>query len=87
MSTTTVRIPKDADKQTWKRLIVVLENAPIEAVKVGVTYKLATTDNPATLKELGRRGKDTTAYRPDILHYVRAARLTRRRSSRCSTAR
>ena len=71
MSTERVKIPKERhEKLDWKRLIVVLENAPIEPVKVGNGYKLATTDSPDTLKELEKRGKDKTFYRPDILHYT-----------------
>ncbi|EKE37867.1 hypothetical protein ENUP19_0346G0021 [Entamoeba nuttalli] len=68
---TRINIPKERnDKLEWKRLIVVLENAPLEPVKVGAVYKLASTDSPNTLKDLQKRGKDTTIYRPDILHYT-----------------
>ncbi|KAL7716818.1 Ribosome biogenesis protein NEP1 [Entamoeba marina] len=65
-----IPIPKGADKLDWKRLIVVLENVPLEAVKVGTRYKLASTDSPDTLKEFQKKGKDTSIYRPDILHYT-----------------
>lgn len=76
-----VNIPKgEAERLDWKRLIVVLENAPLEPVKVGAVYKLASTDSPNTLKELQKKGKDTTIYRPDILHYVCTTQL----SSSCS---
>ena len=66
----TIKIPKGAEKQEWKRLVVVLENAPLEVVKVGQKYKLASTDSPETLKPLQSKGKDTSIYRPDILHYT-----------------
>ena len=71
MSTERVQIPKERHyKIEWKRLIVVLENAPIEPVKVGNKYKLASTDSPETLKGLEKKGKDKSFYRPDILHYT-----------------
>ncbi|ELP90752.1 nep1, putative [Entamoeba invadens IP1] len=71
MSTTKVTIPKNkVEILDWKRLVVVLENAPIRSVKVGDKYKLASTDSPNTLKEFQKKGKDTTIFRPDILHYT-----------------
>jgi len=49
-----------------KRLIVVLESAPLEAVKCGRDYELLTTDDHAAM--MRRRGRDPTTARPDISH-------------------
>lgn len=49
-----------------KRLVVVLEAAPLEAVKCGSEYELLTSDDHAAM--MRRRGRDPTTARPDISH-------------------
>lgn len=49
-----------------KKLIVVLENACLEAVKVGSEYQLLNTDDHFSL--MSKRGRDPTEARPDISH-------------------
>ena len=49
-----------------KRLVVVLEGAPLEAVKCGSEYELLTSDDHAAM--MRRRGRDPTTARPDISH-------------------
>lgn len=46
----------------------VLENAQLEAAKVGKNYELLNCDDHANF--LRRHGKDPALYRPDICHQV-----------------
>jgi len=49
-----------------KRLIIVLENAQLETVKVGKTFELLNPDDHAHI--LKREGRDIGSCRPDITH-------------------
>jgi hypothetical protein len=64
------KLPKTlAEKDTAKRLIVILENASLETVKVGAGFHLLnSTDHAHILK---RHNRDTVNIRPDITHQVR----------------
>jgi len=60
-------IPKTlAERENWKRLIVILEGAGLETIKVGKGFQLLNTDDHG--KKLKKYGKDTNAARPDITH-------------------
>lgn len=52
-------------------VIFVLENAQLEAAKVGKNYELLNCDDHANF--LRRHNKDPANYRPDICHQVAAA--------------
>lgn len=54
------------EKQNQKRLIVILENAPIETVKCGIDFQLLNSDDHAHM--LTRDNRDPADYRPDIVH-------------------
>ncbi|XP_076441459.1 ribosomal RNA small subunit methyltransferase NEP1-like [Babylonia areolata] len=55
-----------AAKKNQKRLIVILENATLETVKMGKVFELLNCDRH---KNLGRKAKrDITQCRPDITH-------------------
>ena len=57
-----------AEKDSAKRLIVILENASLETVKVGAAFQLLnSTDHAHILK---KHGRDTINIRPDITHQV-----------------
>ena len=61
------KIPKTTEeKQTAKRLIVVLENACLEAVKYMRDYQLLNSDDHSAL--MRKKGRDPTEARPDITH-------------------
>ncbi|XP_077201872.1 ribosomal RNA small subunit methyltransferase NEP1 isoform X1 [Paroedura picta] len=57
------REPRRAGK---RRLVVILEGASLETVKVGKTYELLNCDKHKSL--LLRNGRDPGAVRPDIAH-------------------
>ncbi|KAK7483726.1 hypothetical protein BaRGS_00025047 [Batillaria attramentaria] len=61
------KIIKHIDKtSSQKRLIVILENASLETVKVGKQFELLNCDKH---KHLGKKvRRDVTQYRPDITH-------------------
>lgn len=52
-------------------VIFVLENAQLEAAKVGKNYELLNCDDHANF--MRRHNKDPANYRPDICHQVGAA--------------
>ena len=59
--------PKPAKRGSFqKRLFVVLEAAPLEAVKCGREYELLAADTHASM--MRKRGRDPTTARPDIAH-------------------
>ena len=55
-----------AAKQKQKRLIVVLEKANLETVKIGTTYELLNCDRHK--QHIIKYKKDPSECRPDILH-------------------
>eukprot|EP00056_Hartaetosiga_gracilis_P016824 m.5926 g.5926 ORF g.5926 m.5926 type:complete len:240 (+) comp4766_c0_seq1:55-774(+) len=61
------KLPKTLhERESSKRLIVVLENASLETTKVGKSYQLVNnTDHSGLLKKWGRDPKNV---RPDIVH-------------------
>ena len=59
-----------ADKDSAKRLIVILENASLETVKVGNAFQLLNSTDHANI--LKKHNRDTINLRPDITHQVRA---------------
>lgn len=56
------------EKLSSKRLIVVLENACLETIKIGKEYQLLNSDDHVSI--LRKRGRDIAEARPDILHFV-----------------
>ncbi|CAI8032865.1 Ribosomal RNA small subunit methyltransferase NEP1 [Geodia barretti] len=61
------KIPRTlVEKTTEKRLIVILEKASLETVKVGRKFELLNCDDHK--KELSKHGRDIAAARPDISH-------------------
>lgn len=61
------RIPKSGkEKLEWNRVVVVLENATLETVKVGSKFQLLNTDDHIHI--LKKSGRDPAEPRPDILH-------------------
>jgi rRNA small subunit pseudouridine methyltransferase Nep1 len=67
------KIPKTfEEKENSRRLIVVLECASLETVKVGKSrdapYQLLNCDDHQGI--LKRNGKEIADYRPDITHQV-----------------
>ena len=57
------------DQDGRKRLIVVIENACLESVKVGKNYELLNCDDHQSI--LRKMQRDTGDARPDITHQVR----------------
>jgi len=70
--TSTLKIQNDStkmakfSKRSGKRLIIVLENANLETVKVGQTYELLNCDKHK--QQIIKYKKDPSECRPDILH-------------------
>lgn len=62
------KLPQTPTENTGPRLIVILENASLETVKVGKDYQLLNCDDHRTL--LRKRKRDPAEYRPDITHQV-----------------
>ncbi len=63
------RPPKTLEeKQTKKRVIVVLEGANLESAKLGKSYVLLNCDDHHTI--ISKNKKDPALYRPDICHQV-----------------
>ncbi|KAL5466726.1 hypothetical protein EMCRGX_G030874 [Ephydatia muelleri] len=61
------KIPKTlAEKDSTKRLIVILEKASLETVKVGKKFELLNCDDHK--RELTKFGRDLSSVRPDIAH-------------------
>jgi len=61
------KIPKTGkERLEWNRVVVVLENASLETVKVGKKFELLNTDDHVHI--LKKQQRDTTEPRPDILH-------------------
>eukprot|EP00761_Pharyngomonas_kirbyi_P006944 gb/GECH01006953.1/.p1 GENE.gb/GECH01006953.1/~~gb/GECH01006953.1/.p1 ORF type:complete len:238 (+),score=24.56 gb/GECH01006953.1/:1-714(+) len=61
------KLPRTAvERDERKRLIVVLDQCPLETAKVGKDYRLLDSDEHGGY--LRRKGKDPTHYRPDITH-------------------
>jgi rRNA small subunit pseudouridine methyltransferase Nep1 len=64
------RLPKSfKERESARRLIVVLDGAQLETVKNGSEYELLNCDDHATL--LKKRKRDAAECRPDITHQVR----------------
>eukprot|EP00735_Rhodelphis_limneticus_P003587 TRINITY_DN15073_c0_g1::TRINITY_DN15073_c0_g1_i1::g.24919::m.24919 TRINITY_DN15073_c0_g1::TRINITY_DN15073_c0_g1_i1::g.24919 ORF type:complete len:236 (+),score=39.49,sp/Q92979/NEP1_HUMAN/49.36/3e-82,EMG1/PF03587.9/1.2e-71,Pox_C4_C10/PF03336.8/0.0077 TRINITY_DN15073_c0_g1_i1:37-708(+) len=61
-------IIQNQEKQNTGRIIILLENANLEVVKVGNKYELLNCDDHAHL--LKKAGKDPAEYRPDICHQM-----------------
>lgn len=66
------KLPKNKmEKETAKRVIVVLDSAPLEIVKVGKgkesKHHLLTSDDHQSI--LRRHKRDISTYRPDIAHH------------------
>lgn len=55
-----------AEKDLEKRLILILENASLETIKVGKVFELLNCDDHKS--ELSKRGRDISSARPDITH-------------------
>eukprot|EP01098_Paradermamoeba_levis_P011318 TRINITY_DN4838_c0_g1_i9.p1 TRINITY_DN4838_c0_g1~~TRINITY_DN4838_c0_g1_i9.p1 ORF type:complete len:131 (+),score=30.98 TRINITY_DN4838_c0_g1_i9:116-508(+) len=62
------------EKQTAKRLIVILENVPLETVKSGRDFYLLNSDDHAHM--LTKDKRDPAEMRPDSLHPVSYTHLT-----------
>jgi len=61
------QIPKTfQEKQNNKRLIVVIDNASIESIKVGNDYQLLNCDEHSDMMK--KRKRDPSEARPDIVH-------------------
>jgi len=61
------KIPRTLEeKDSQKRLIVVLENASLETIKVGRKFELLNCDDHK--RELVKHGRDISSARPDITH-------------------
>nr|XP_008118460.1 PREDICTED: ribosomal RNA small subunit methyltransferase NEP1-like [Anolis carolinensis] len=58
----------DSQRAGRRRLLVILEGASLETVKVGKTYELLNCDKHKSL--LLRNGRDPGVVRPDITHQV-----------------
>eukprot|EP00911_Craspedida_sp_UC1_P001321 UC1_evm1s999 len=54
------------EKETAKRLIIVLEAASLETVKVGKSFQLLNSSDHATI--LRKNSRDSINLRPDITH-------------------
>ena len=66
------RIPKTAqEKESAKRLIIVLEDACIETVKAGNAFQLLNCDDH--LRILQKNKRNLNDARPDITHQVSIA--------------
>ena len=62
-------VPKTfKEKETKKRLIVILDGAQLETVKNGNDYELLNCDDHTSL--LRKRKRDASEVRPDITHQV-----------------
>ena len=59
------------EKNTGRRVIVVLEKAALETIKTKRGFELTNFEDHKQI--LKRHKKDATTYRPDILHQVRMA--------------
>ncbi|EFC50041.1 predicted protein [Naegleria gruberi] len=62
----TLQAKKYVEKESKRRLIVVLENCPLEVGKIGEKYKLLNSDDHRTY--LSKHGKNPDDYRPDVVH-------------------
>lgn len=56
----------EEEKEQWKRVIVVLDDAPLETAKIGHEYQLLNNDEHKNF--LSKHGQDPADYRPDITH-------------------
>jgi len=63
--TRTLQAKKYVDKESKRRLIVVLEGCPLEVAKIGDKYKLLSSDDRGYLTKFGKNPDD---YRPDVVH-------------------
>ncbi len=64
------KIPRTlAEKDTAKRMIVILEDASLETVKVGNSFQLLNSTDHAHI--LRKNERDTINLRPDITHQAR----------------
>src|SRR5690554_1339016 len=70
-----VKLPKTyQEKENAKRLIVVLEGAQLETVKVGNEFQLLNSDDHANICK--KRKRDIADARPDITHQVTRSNMS-----------
>ncbi|KAL9650752.1 hypothetical protein ABK040_001805 [Willaertia magna] len=62
----TLQKQKYVEKESKRKLIVVLEQCPLEVGKVGENYKLLNSDEHRNY--LHKHGKNPDIYRPDVVH-------------------
>jgi rRNA small subunit pseudouridine methyltransferase Nep1 len=63
------RVPRTAaEKESHRRVIFVLWNAPLETIKVGEGHELLNCDDHA--RQLRKRRRDIQDARPDICHQM-----------------
>ncbi|KAF0984555.1 hypothetical protein FDP41_000454 [Naegleria fowleri] len=62
----TLQAKKYVEKESKRRLIVVLEGCPLEVAKIGDKYKLLNSDDHRSY--LSKHGKNPDDYRPDVVH-------------------